>query len=448
MSTYRHQTIERSVKEFRNGTSVVARLETHIARADDPDGQGSIIYTQRHDKSARNAAAASDLRYAAQAPLSSLDGITFSIKDMFDILGTPMTLGLPSRRTSAIATRDAAVIRLLRDAGAIITGTTNMTPFVLSCLGVNIHLGTPLSPWQRDQQHITGGSSSGAAASVSDGMAVAAIATDTGGSARIPAAFCGLVGFKPSQGRVADEGCFPISRSLDSIGSIAQTVSCCAAIDRVIASPLTDTETDFRSLDIAVADTFLVDDLDPVIAESFQETIRRIAAAGATLRAVSVPLGETMRRIGELGGLSAVEAWQTHAELAKTLDKHCDPRVLGRYLAAEKVSAKDYETMLDLHRQMVRWANEESSWDILIHPTCSILPPRLADMAVDANYFAANGKIYRNAVIANLTDCCAITIPCPAHNNAPVGLTLMARKNQDGLLLSVARQLENIIRGE
>src|SRR5262249_36469355 len=128
---------------------------------------------------------------------------------------------------------DAPVVARLRAAGAILIGRTNMTEFAFSGLGINPHHGTPGNPFERAR--VPGGSSSGAAVSVADGMAIAALGTDTGGSVRIPSAFCGLTGFKPTAARVPLSGVVPLSPSLDSIGPLANTVACCAVLDAILA---------------------------------------------------------------------------------------------------------------------------------------------------------------------------------------------------------------------
>src|SRR4029077_2802773 len=172
----------------------------------------------------------------ANAAPSPFAGIPVSIKDLFDIKGQVTRAGSRVLADSAAAEADAPVVARLRRAGFIVIGRTNMTEFAYSGIGINPHYGTPKSAWQRSVGHVPGGSSSGAAVSVVDGMAHGALGTDTGGSCRIPAAFNGIVGFKPTQRRVPLDGAVPLSSTLDSIGPLARTVKCCAVLDAVLAN--------------------------------------------------------------------------------------------------------------------------------------------------------------------------------------------------------------------
>ena len=166
---------------------------------------------------------------------SPLDGLPVSIKDLFDIAGQTTCAGSVLLRDAPPAARNATVVDRLLAAGAVIVGRTNMTEFAYSGLGINPHYGTPRNAWDRASGRIPGGSSSGAAVSVTDSMAVAAVGTDTGGSVRIPSALCGLTGFKPTARRVPMEGVLPLSTALDSVGPLAASVRCCAIVDAVLA---------------------------------------------------------------------------------------------------------------------------------------------------------------------------------------------------------------------
>src|SRR5436305_7181670 len=174
------------------------------------------------------------LRRVKAAP-SRYAGIPVSIKDLFDIKGQVTRAGSRALDDSPPAEADAPVVARLRRAGFVVIGRTNMTEFAYSGIGINPHFGTPKGIWQRGAGHVPGGSSSGGAVSVADGMAHAALGTDTGGSCRIPAAWNGIVGFKPTQRRVPLDGAVPLSTTLDSIGPIARTVKCCAVLDAVLA---------------------------------------------------------------------------------------------------------------------------------------------------------------------------------------------------------------------
>src|SRR6266702_2587731 len=209
------------------------RLEQALAKIADPKGEGARACLTVYMDAARAAADAADARAKAGISLGSLDGTIVSIKDLFDVAGEPTRAGSKILANAAPAKADAPVVSRLRAAGAVIVAKTNMTEFAFSGVGLNPHYGTPGNP--ADRTRIPGGSSSGAAVAVADGMCEIAIGSDTGGSTRIPAALCGIVGFKPSRQRVPTAGAFPLSYTLDSVGPIARTVADCAVADAVMA---------------------------------------------------------------------------------------------------------------------------------------------------------------------------------------------------------------------
>src|SRR6266436_2228910 len=217
-------------------TSSRALIEAALARIADPPGEGTRSFVAVYAESARAAADAQDRLRKAGYVASPLAGLPVSIKDLFDVAGEVTLAGSKALDDRPPATRDAPVVARLRASGAILIGRTNMTEFAFSGVGINPHYGTPGNPY--DRQLIPGGSSSGAAMSVSDGGAVVAIGTDTGGSVRIPAALCGIVGFKPTQKRIPRDGATPLSTTLDSIGPLANSVACCAIADAVMAGEL------------------------------------------------------------------------------------------------------------------------------------------------------------------------------------------------------------------
>src|SRR6201990_526385 len=210
-------------------------VEECIARIADPAGEGQRVFIHVDREAAIAAADAMDHLRKANAAPSRFAGIPVSIKDLFDIKGQVTRAGSRALEDSAPAEADAPVVARLRRAGFVVIGRTNMTEFAYSGIGINPHYGTPKSRWQRSVGHVPGGSSSGAAVSIADGMAYGALGTDTGGSCRIPAAYNGIVGYKPTQRRVPLDGGVPLSFSLDSFGPLARSVGCCAVLDAVLA---------------------------------------------------------------------------------------------------------------------------------------------------------------------------------------------------------------------
>src|SRR2546423_414131 len=219
------------------------RLEQALARIADPKGEGARACLTVYMETARAAADAADARAKSGISLGPLDGAIVAIKDLFDVAGEPTRAGSRILADAPPAKADAPIVRRLRAAGAVIVAKTNMTEFAFSGVGMNPHYGTPGNP--ADRGRVPGGSSSGAAVAAADHMCDIAIGTDTGGSTRIPAALCGIVGFKPSQWRVPTDGAFPLSYILDSVGPLARTVADCARADAVMAGE------DFRPLEPA-----------------------------------------------------------------------------------------------------------------------------------------------------------------------------------------------------
>jgi aspartyl-tRNA(Asn)/glutamyl-tRNA(Gln) amidotransferase subunit A len=206
-----------------------------FARIKDPRGEGARVFLRLFEEEALAAADSSDALRAAGRPARPLEGLPVSVKDLFDVAGSVTRAGSRVLAGHAPAERDAAAVARLRAAGAVLVGATNMSEFAMGSLGINPHYGTPLNPWDRAAARIPGGSSSGAAVSIADGMALAAVGSDTMGSVRMPAALCGVVGFKPTARRVPLEGVIPLAPSLDSIGVLSSTVAGCALVDAVLA---------------------------------------------------------------------------------------------------------------------------------------------------------------------------------------------------------------------
>src|SRR5262245_47288610 len=263
-------------------TSAVALTERALDRIADRAGEGARAYTRVHREAARAQARAADARARRGDAAAPLAGIPVSIKDLFDVAGEPTLAGSNVLAAAPPAARDAPVVQRLRAAGAIVIGKTNMTEFAYSGLGLNPHYGTPRNPHDRATGRIPGGSSSGAAISVADGMAVVGIGTDTGGSVRIPAALCGLTGFKPTAQRVPRDGVLPLSTTLDSVGPIAASVADCALVDAVLAGTPAAAVRPMALADarLGVVQNYYLDALDDTVASTFADALQRLGAAG------------------------------------------------------------------------------------------------------------------------------------------------------------------------
>ncbi|BBQ00544.1 amidase [Burkholderia sp. SFA1] len=423
-------------------------LASCIERIGDDAGEGRRVFPHGVSAAATAQAAASDaLRlHGVAGPLA---GVPISVKDLFDVQGEITRAGsriLPEQA----ATRDAPAIGRLRAAGAVFVGRTNMTEFAYSGLGINPHYGTPANPFERHVARIPGGSSSGAAVSVTDGMAAAAIGSDTGGSCRIPAALCGLAGFKPTAARIPLQGALPLSSSYDSIGSIAPSVACCASLDSIMAGEAESASFEslpLTGLRLAMPAHIVLDDMDAHVAATFERAIARLTAAGATVREVSFESWKHLATLGQHGGLVAAEAWAWHVGLIKRHADDYDPRVIARIRLGSEHSTAEYLRNRALREQLCRQADDElRPYDAIVCPTVPIVAPRIADLDDEPAYTAANRLLLRNPSIANMLDLCAVSIPCHANGDAPVGLMLMGRHMSDRRLLAMGAGVEAVVR--
>jgi aspartyl-tRNA(Asn)/glutamyl-tRNA(Gln) amidotransferase subunit A len=423
-----------------------------LARISSVTGEGSRTFLKVYGEQALATADFYDRMRQQGARLSRYAGIPVSVKDLFDIAGDTTLAGSTVLKGAAAANQDATAVERLKAAGFIVIGRTNMTEFAFSGLGINPHYGTPLNPWDRATGRIPGGSSSGAAVSITDAMAYGALGTDTGGSCRIPAALCGIVGFKPTASRVPLTGAYPLSASLDSIGPLANSVACCAVLDGILAgqpyaeSQVAGGDLAANDLRLAVLTNYVTDDLDKAVAASFERALRALKEAGARLTEVTLPeLGE-LPEINRNGGLSAAESYAHHkARLAKDGSRY-DPRVSVRILRGSKQDAADYIELCNIRTNFrERVAKRIRKFDAVLMPTTPNTAPALSDLAPDEAYLRINALVLRNPSIVNFIDGCAISIPCQEPGAAPVGLSLFGLQNTDRQVLSAAAAVEAIV---
>jgi aspartyl-tRNA(Asn)/glutamyl-tRNA(Gln) amidotransferase subunit A len=423
-------------------------IEGCLAQIADQSGEGRRAFLKVYAEDALAAADFYDRVRAGGAAPSLFAGIPVSIKDLFNVAGDVTTAGSVALKNEKAATRDAPAVARLRAAGLIPIGRTNMTEFAFSGLGINPHYGTPLNAYDRAAGRIPGGSSSGAAVSITDGMAFGALGSDTGGSCRIPAALCGIVGFKPTADRVPTAGAFPLSTSLDSIGPLAATVACCAALDAVLAGePAVDLAPfPLTGLRLALPQTMVLENVEPTVARAFESALAALGKAGA--RIADIPLRELaeLPQINAKGGLAAPEAYALHRSLIAKAEKMYDPRVLVRILRGQEQDAADYIELLNARADFIRRvAAVTAPYDALVMPTVPVTAPRLADLAADDAYRHANFLVLRNPSIANFLDRCSISIPCHRAGDAPVGLMLIGEHHADRRLLAIAGAIEAVV---
>jgi aspartyl-tRNA(Asn)/glutamyl-tRNA(Gln) amidotransferase subunit A len=336
----------------------------------------------------------------------------------------------------------------LRRAGFILIGRTNMTEFAYSGIGTNPHYGTPKSVWQRSAGHVPGGSSSGAAVSVADGMAHGALGSDTGGSCRIPAAYNGIVGFKPTQQRIPRDGGVPLSFTLDSFGPLARTVECCAVLDSVLADepvrPLHPRPV--KGMRFAVPTTVALDELDDQVAKSFERALEKLSRQGASIEHIEVPEFLDVAVMNSKGGFAAAESYAWHRYLIESHGDIYDPRVSSRIMRGEAMTAADYIGILEARKSFIARANVRiAPYDALVMPTSAITPPRIADLADDHAFAKANLLSLRNCTLINMMDGCSISVPCHRNGEAPVGFMLSAAGGSDRRIFELAAGVEAAI---
>lgn len=422
------------------------RLEAVLARIEDARGEGARSYLTVYSTTARVAADAADQRARAGAGLGPLDGTIVSIKDLFDVAGEPTRAGSTVLADAPPATADAPVVHRLREAGAVIVGKTNMSEFAFSGVGTNPHYGTPGNP--ADRFRIPGGSTSGGAVAVADGICEIAIGTDTGGSTRIPAALCGLVGFKPTQYRVPTEGAYPLSQTLDSVGPMARSVDACAKADAIIAGedPWILEPVPLEGLRFGIPQGLPLRDLDETVTARFEAAIAVLGHAGVQLSKPQFSIFDDMARINSVAPLAVVESYRIHRERLATHAAEYDPFVRFRIEAGAAVSAADYAKMLDDRNELVRAMDSRfSDFDALVLPTTPIVAPTIAEVSTLEGFNAKNRLLLRNTAIANFFDLCAISLPMPRGQGLPAGLMLFGRRGLDRPLFRMASAVEQIL---
>ena len=424
-------------------------VEDALAKIEDPAGEGSRTFIRVFRDAAVAAADASDrLRAVGMVP-SPLAGIPVSIKDLCDVAGVTTYAGSRTRQNAPPATRDAPVVARLRAAGAVIVGTTNLTEFAVGGLGLNPHFGDCRNPYDRKTGRVPGGSSAGAAVSVTDGMAAMGLGTDTAGSVRIPASMCGLVGFKPTKSRVPTDGVFPLSTTLDSVGPLAPTVACCALTDAIFANeaPLVSENIQLDGLRFGIPDTLVIDDLEPAVQAAFDGALSKLSAAGARIEIFAFPELAELGAVGRNRFPAMVEGYSIHRERLETMIELMDPRISERLLGGVKLSGPDYYEILEFRRGFMECAAAITSrFDALVMPTLAITAPPIADFqGNDERLRDPHVIIIRNTCVANLLDRCALTIPCHERGTAPVGFTLMGENMADKRIFAIGRSVEKLL---
>jgi aspartyl-tRNA(Asn)/glutamyl-tRNA(Gln) amidotransferase subunit A len=422
------------------------RLERALSRIADPKGEGARACLTVYSDASRVAADAADARARVAVTLGPLDGAIINIKDLFDVAGEPTRAGSKLLAEEALpATVDAPVVRRLRAAGAVIAAKNNMSEFAVTIIGANPHYGTPGNP--ADRARVPGGSSSGGAVAVADGMCEIAIGSDTGGSVRAPAALCGIVGFKRSKYRVPTEGAFPLSYSLDSIGPMARTVKACADADAVMADedprPLEPLSLD--DVRFGVIQGAPLTGLDDTVAERFGHALTMLGRSGCQIKDKKISLLDELPRINARGSLIFAEGFAIHEERLSRKPQSVDPNVRASLERGKAMTSADLVRLQRARAALIPAMDliiEE--FDAIIMPTTKIVAPLLSESTTPEGFAAKTALLAGNTGIVNFFDLCAISLPIPRAGGLPVGLMLIARNGYDRRLLRIASAVERV----
>ncbi|WP_105436479.1 amidase [Neorhizobium tomejilense] len=398
-------------------------------------------------------ALASSKRMKEGRSLGLLDGIPIAWKDLFDIEGLPTTAGSKVLKKAVPAAKDAAIVDLLKQAGMVAVGRTNMSEFAFSGIGINPNYGTPHNPHGKDAPRIPGGSSSGSGVAVAAGLVPVAMGTDTGGSIRIPAGFNGIVGYKATRGRYAMNGVYPLATSLDSLGPLCRTVQDAVWVDaamRGLAVPQTARQP-ARPLDIVIPTNIVLDGAEPGVVAAFEAAIERLSKAGARITRLAFPtFDELPKLMAKYGPMVTAEAFALHREKLSGPDaEEMDRRVVARTRLGEKTSLSDYIAIVENRARMITETEALIGDRFVAMPSVAHVAPPIAPLEKDDElFFATNGKTLRNTGFGNFLDWCGVSIPCGSGDaNMPVGFLLSANANCDETLLQAAMAHEEIIRG-
>lgn len=381
----------------------------------------------------------------ANGPLS---GIPFSVKDLFDVAGQPTKAGSTALADAPPAAANCPAVARLLAAGGVMAGRTNMVEFAFSGVGINPHYGTPVNPADTFVARIPGGSSSGAAVSVATGAALVGLGSDTGGSIRIPAALCGIVGFKSTARLVPTGGAIPLSTTLDTVSALTRSVRDAIIVHEVLGARTVNLAgKPLSSCRFAVPRTWMLDGVDATVGAAFERTLALLQQAGAEIEYITLEDIAALANINATGGLSAAESYAWHRELIAKHGAEYDQRVAVRILKGASMSAADYITVVSARKAWIgRMDAQLEGYDAMLSPTVPIVAPPIASLADDTEFFRVNGLLLRNTAVVNMLDGCALSLPCHLPGELPVGLMVWHSAMKDDAVLDISLQIEAALR--
>ncbi len=433
----------------RREVSPVELTEAFLGRIARHDGKLRSYITVTADR-ARAEAKAAETTLMAGADLGPLHGIPVALKDLCDTAGIRTTSG-SKVRADHVPQRSSSVAVKLAQAGAVLLGKTNMVEFAFGPYGLNPHYGVPANPW--DPARVPGGSSSGSGVAVAAGLATAAIGTDTGGSVRIPAAYCGIVGLKPTAGRVSAAGCTPLSWTLDSVGPMTRGVEDAALVYAAIAGPdpedpstlsqpigdpLRALKRDVKGMRVGLARRPFFEGADPEVVSAVERAADLLSGLGVRVEEMVFPEAQVFVEGHETLFLSRVEGYAYHRETLAQRGGDYDPEVRKRLEAGAAVSAADYVLMLRERDRLMRSTQET------LRPLDAVLGPTMLTPAPKVKDVEGGGIPPRLTTrIVNFLGLCAISVPCGfTSEGLPVGLQLIGKPFDEGTILPLAHAYE------
>lgn len=368
-------------------TENIETPDTLVRRALERAKTTTGVFISLMEEAASEEALAATRRRRGHTPLSPFDGIPFAVKDLFDVKGSVTAAGSRTRLAVAAAQRDSAIVANLRRLGMIPIGKANLSEFAFSGLGLNPHFGTPAASGQEDR--VPGGSSSGSAIAVQRGIVAVALGTDTAGSVRVPAAFNGIAGFRPSRGRYDMRGVYPLAASFDTAGPLAKNAEDCFLMDALMrgAAP-TNTPAPRHFI---VEHSLLDDpDLEPAVGQNLLAFGDLLRSRGMLVERRVIPsIGRARAAIAEFGWPGGFEAAAFHRDILASQDRALlDPRVAARLDIAAATPPENMIALRRIRTELIGALRSELDGAILIQPTVPHVAPLLAPLASDDERFA------------------------------------------------------------
>jgi aspartyl-tRNA(Asn)/glutamyl-tRNA(Gln) amidotransferase subunit A len=432
----------------KGGLDPVEVAEFFLGRIErDRENPSFILVTRER---ALKEAAASRTRHREGRAASPLDGVPIAWKDLVDMAGERTTAGSMLFAESPPKEKDASIVTNLSGAGLVALGKTNLSEFAFSALGLNPHFGTPRNPRDPATPRIAGGSSSGAAVAVAGGLAPCAIGSDTGGSIRAPASFCGIVGFKTSEGRIDKHGVFPLSRTLDTIGPMAHTVEDCVLIDMALRGK---SNTSVRPIDLSAVEFVMpdktgIDDVEAAVAANLASVVKRLAAAGAKVTSRPIPEIGAMRALSaQYGSFVAIEAYAEHRAIFDSPDaKRMDRRVVKRAMGG-RVSGQDVSDLQRGRETLIAALVDELKGALLVLPATPMTAPAIDALERDDGLFrVTNLRAIHYTFLGNLLRMCGLALPSGTDAaGLPTGVQFLAPGGDDDRLLSIGLSMESAL---